>query len=102
MGAACSSTKDVKVSDTRPKEEAPAPEPFRVWKIFPTISEAKGFYKADGTFDQWVDPGHLELRTLLDEPTGQHSLGGKGFKGCIFCVFCGMVFASKVCFFATN
>jgi hypothetical protein len=79
MGSACSS-QNAQVSATDAQEDTvqPLPEPSRsVWKIFPSISEAKGFYKAEGTFDTWVDPGHLELRTLLDEPSGQHSLGGK-------------------------
>ena len=74
MGSGCSSqNSQVATVD----EVAQAEQPKSVWKIFPSISEAKGFYKADGTFDKFIDPGHLELRTLMDEPTGQHALGGK-------------------------
>lgn len=77
MGAGCSAGKQVAAEEEQGLSKE-VPEPNKsVWKIFPSIAEAKGFYKADGTFDKWVDPGHLELRTLLDEPQGQHSLGGE-------------------------
>lgn len=81
MGSGCS-TQNSQVASTEKKEDQVKPLPeagknHSVWKIFPSISEAKGFYKAEGTFDKWVDPGHLELRTLLDEPSGQHALGCK-------------------------
>jgi len=45
------------------------------WKLLPSIEEARGKFRADGTLAKSVDPGHLELRTLLDEPLGQHSIG---------------------------
>ena len=83
MGSGCSSQSNKKVSNA-PSDDASTPLPEQTksastWKIFPSISEAKGFYKAEGTFGKWVDPGHLELRTLLDEPSGQHALGCKYF-----------------------
>jgi hypothetical protein len=45
------------------------------WKMLPSIDEARGKFREDGTLAKSVDPGHLELRTLLEEPLGQHSIG---------------------------
>jgi len=41
----------------------------------PSVDEAKGMFKADGTLSKSTDPGHLELRTLLEEPAAQHEIG---------------------------
>jgi hypothetical protein len=88
MGSGCSSQGGKVATELEtgkpPKDTPPPPQ----WKIFPSIAEAKGFYKADGTFDKWVDPGHLELRTLLDEPQGQHSLGGEYILFIMFLTMC--------------
>lgn len=45
------------------------------WKLLPSVDEAKGKFKADGTLSKSIDPGHLELRTLLEEPAAQHEIG---------------------------
>jgi hypothetical protein len=44
------------------------------WKILPSTAEAKKKFQADGTLAKNSDPGHLELRTLLDDPTAQAAL----------------------------
>lgn len=41
------------------------------WKILPSSAEAKKKFQADGTLGKNSDPGHLELRTLLDDVTAQ-------------------------------
>lgn len=73
MGASASTkkSKPSKPSDNKPVEQ----EISHHWKMLPSIDEARGKFKADGTLGKSVDPGHLELRTLLDEPLGQHSIG---------------------------
>lgn len=44
------------------------------WKILPSSAEAKKKFQADGTLGKNSDPGHLELRTLLDDPNAQATL----------------------------
>ncbi|CAE7665250.1 unnamed protein product, partial [Symbiodinium microadriaticum] len=51
------------------------PEVSHHWKMLPSIDEARANYREDGTLAKSVDPGHLELRTLLEEPLGQQSIG---------------------------
>jgi serine/threonine protein kinase len=41
------------------------------WKILPSSAEAKKKFQADGTLGKNSDPGHLELRTLLDDANAQ-------------------------------
>jgi len=44
------------------------------WRILPSSEEAKKRFQDDGTLGKNSDPGHLELRTLLDDPTAQNVL----------------------------
>ena len=39
------------------------------------ISHHRRLYHIIGTLQSFQDPGHVELRCLLDDPTGQHALG---------------------------
>ena len=74
MGGSASTNKskgNKKSNEAKPAEE----EISHHWKMLPSIDEARGKFKADGTLAKSIDPGHLELRTLLDEPLGQHSIG---------------------------
>jgi len=48
---------------------------FVQWKILPSLTEARRNFEDDGTSQSFEDPGHIELRCLLDDPTGQHALG---------------------------
>jgi hypothetical protein len=58
------------------KKQAHAGDDISVqWKFLPSVDEAKGNYKKDGTLLKSTDPGHLELRTLLDEPLAQREIG---------------------------
>lgn len=45
------------------------------WKILPSSSEARQKFEADGTLNKNSDPGHLELRRMLDETYTQNALG---------------------------
>lgn len=45
------------------------------WKILPSNVEARKKFQADGTLPKNSDPGHLEMRTMLDEPISQNGLG---------------------------
>eukprot|EP00607_Mallomonas_marina_P009580 CAMPEP_0182418880 /NCGR_PEP_ID=MMETSP1167-20130531/3258_1 /TAXON_ID=2988 /ORGANISM="Mallomonas Sp, Strain CCMP3275" /LENGTH=648 /DNA_ID=CAMNT_0024593337 /DNA_START=174 /DNA_END=2120 /DNA_ORIENTATION=- len=45
------------------------------WKVVPTAEQARDKYEADGTLSKTSDPGHLELRQLLEEPMGQNYIG---------------------------
>lgn len=45
------------------------------WKMLLSVDEAKEKFQNDGTLIGNIDPGHLELRILLDEPHGQQSIG---------------------------
>ena len=45
------------------------------WKLMPSSVEARQKFEADGTLSKNSDPGHLELRAMLEEPLAQHSLG---------------------------
>ena len=68
MGSAVSAKKPPPVHHAEP-------EVSHHWKMLPSIDEARANYREDGTLAKSVDPGHLELRTLLEEPLGQHSIG---------------------------
>jgi hypothetical protein len=70
-GGGSTNSRGVNSSNDKPAEQ----EVSHHWKMLPSIDEARGKFKADGTLAKSVDPGHLELRTLLDEPLGQHSIG---------------------------
>jgi hypothetical protein len=72
MGASASASKPKGVTGEVKSSEQ---EVSHHWKMLPSIDEARGKFKADGTLAKSIDPGHLELRTLLDEPLGQHSIG---------------------------
>jgi len=45
------------------------------WKVMPSAEEARGKFEADGTLVRSNDAGHLELRTLLEEPMAQNYIG---------------------------
>ncbi len=45
------------------------------WKILPSNVEARKKFEADGTLTKNSDPGHLELRTMLEEAFSQHAIG---------------------------
>lgn len=45
------------------------------WKILPSESEARKKFIADGTLKNTSEFGHLELRTILEDPISQNSLG---------------------------
>jgi hypothetical protein len=45
------------------------------WKMLLSVDEAKLKFQNDGTLTGNIDPGHLELRILLDEPLGQQFIG---------------------------
>lgn len=76
MGGSASTTNNKNKSNQKVAEsKAAEPEISHHWKMLPSIDEARGKFKADGTLAKSIDPGHLELRTLLDEPLGQHSIG---------------------------
>lgn len=46
------------------------------WKVKPSQSEAKKHYHDDGTLSiSDDDPGHLELRLMLDDPLAQNAIG---------------------------
>lgn len=47
----------------------------RTWKVIPSAAEAKAKYESEGTLTKNMDTGHLELRTLLDDPMAQRVLG---------------------------
>ena len=44
------------------------------WKMLMSSSEAKAKFQADGTLAKGSDPGHLELRALLDDSIACHYL----------------------------
>jgi hypothetical protein len=55
------------------------------WRLMPSFDEAKGhFAKTDGVILK--EPGHVELRALLDEPLAQKTMGkyAKEIKGIIY------------------
>jgi serine/threonine protein kinase len=54
--------------DNRDKEQSVQ------WKVLPSSEEAKKRFQQEGTLGKNSDPGHLELRTLLDDPTAQSVL----------------------------
>lgn len=65
-----------KNSATHPLEEAKAQSRLPVeWKLLMSKEEARKKFEADGTLSKNSDPGHLELRALLEEPVAQHTLG---------------------------
>ena len=45
------------------------------WKVMPSAVEAREKFEADGTLVKSNDAGHLELRTLLEEPMAQNYIG---------------------------
>lgn len=45
------------------------------WKLMPSSTEAREKFEADGTLLKNSDPGHLELRAMMEEPLAQHTLG---------------------------
>lgn len=46
-----------------------------VFKVMPSELEARKRFEQDGTLVKNCDPGHLALRTMLDEPLSQNALG---------------------------
>jgi hypothetical protein len=44
------------------------------WKLLPSSVEARKKFEADGTLSKNSDPGHLELRTMLDDPVAQPAI----------------------------
>eukprot|EP01033_Poteriospumella_lacustris_P011218 gene11217-7979_t len=64
----CSESKVVVEAENHDDAEKEAPVE---WKILPSSAEAKKKFQADGTLGKNSDPGHLELRTLLDDATAQ-------------------------------
>lgn len=61
-------------SDIEEMDENPH-EPTVRWKVMPSSAEAREKFEADGTLNKNSDPGHLELRAMLDEPIAQHTIG---------------------------
>lgn len=59
------------------KKNTPPPteETSVKWKFLPSVEEAKDKFKNDGTLVKSTDPGHLELRQLLEEPLAQREIG---------------------------
>lgn len=45
------------------------------WKVLPSSTEARVKFEQDGTLHKESDPGHLELRTMLDDAISQAALG---------------------------
>jgi hypothetical protein len=56
----------------QPMDEKPADKVQ--WKMLPSMVEARKKFEADGTLNKNSDPGHLELRTLLDDPVAQPAI----------------------------
>lgn len=66
------------VAPQAPHETAhsgPSTPDGRTWKVLPSAAEAKAKYELEGTLSKNMDTGHLELRTLLDDPMAQRVLG---------------------------
>lgn len=47
----------------------------RTWKVIPSAAQAKAKYELEGTLTKNMDAGHLEFRTLLDDPMAQRVIG---------------------------
>lgn len=45
------------------------------WKLLPSSDEARQKFEADGTLNKNSEPGHLELRAMLDDPIAEKTLG---------------------------
>jgi hypothetical protein len=45
------------------------------WKLMPSSEEARQKFEADGTLIKNSEPGHLELRAMLDDPIAEKTLG---------------------------
>lgn len=56
------------------EEKVPEGEQQVEWKLLPSSLEARKKFEADGTLTKNSDPGHLELRTMLDDPVAQPAI----------------------------
>lgn len=63
----CTQTKPVTPVEDKPVEKVE-------WKLLPSTVEARKKFEADGTLGKNSDPGHLELRTMLDDPVAQPAI----------------------------
>lgn len=63
----CSQAKPVSPADEKPMEKVE-------WKLLPSMVDARKKFEADGTLGKNSDPGHLELRTMLDDPVAQPAI----------------------------
>ncbi len=63
----CSPSKPIQPVEEKPHEKVQ-------WKMLPSMVEARKKFEADGTLTKNSDPGHLELRTLLDDPMAQPAI----------------------------
>ena len=63
-------------SDNHRREMSMKSQPVTVvFKVMPSELEARKKFEKDGTLIKNSDAGHLALRTMLDEPLSQNSLG---------------------------
>ncbi len=45
------------------------------WKLLPSSEEARKKFEKDRTLTKNSEPGHLELRAMLEDPIAEHTLG---------------------------
>lgn len=83
MGSYPSSAKNIQSHKSNAALKAPATdEPGKSgneksvkWRVLPSADEARKKYEADGTLAKSSDDGHLELRSLMEEPMAQNYIG---------------------------
>lgn len=79
MGSGCSAVNKSVIpqnsqSNSHPVDKSASFHPS--WKVLKSPEEAKEQFAKDGTLNPTdSDPGRLELRTMLDNPTAQNALG---------------------------
>jgi serine/threonine protein kinase len=69
----CTSSREP-ISPSSNGEKATEIEHTVEWKLLPSSVEARKKFEADGTLSKNSDPGHLELRTMLDDPVAQPAI----------------------------
>jgi protein-serine/threonine kinase len=69
----CTSSREP-ISPASDGEKATEIEHTVEWKLLPSSVEARKKFEADGTLSKNSDPGHLELRTMLDDPVAQPAI----------------------------
>lgn len=71
MGASCSQPTPVIPAEHEKNEHK---DHVVEWKLLPSSVEARKKFEADGTLNKNSDPGHLELRSMLDDQLAQAAI----------------------------